>query len=121
MELPVYGEQAMITSKVQLTTILKTMLKTRIDKAIHGLMVLYEKQTQDEQANRRTCHNNGVGFTSHDSEFLTSLAQQYKAKGYLTPKQQEALMRIIPKYANQLIENSIAMGKIRKEKGQYVW
>lgn len=110
-----------ITSKVQLVSVLKGQLNSKIDRAIHGLMVLYEKQTQDEQAFKRTRHDNGVGFSAFDSEFLTTLAQQYKTRGFLSKRQQTALMRIMPKYASQLIENSIAEGKIRKENGRYVW
>lgn len=114
-------EKAMITSKAQLVKTLKLQLNSKTESAIHGLMVLYEKQTMDEQLNKRTSHYNGVGFNSFDSEFLTSLAEQYKTKGYLTNGQKIALMKIMPKYASQLIENSIAIGKIRKENGCYVW
>lgn len=111
----------MITTKTQLVSSLKQQLQTKIDRAIHGLMVLYDKQTMDEQVNKRTRHDNGVGFNAYDSEFLTSLAQQYKARGFLSYGQQKALMKTMPKYAAQLIDNAIALGKIRKENGQYVW
>lgn len=111
----------MITSKIQLVKTLKEQLSSKIDRAIHGLMVLYDFQTTDEQSIKRTKHQNGVGFSAYDSEFLSSLAQQYKERKSLSSSQQRALMRIMPKYAAQLIEYSLSLGKIRKENGRYVW
>ena len=111
----------MFTTKAQLVSALKEQLKSKLSQAIHGLLVIYDKQTTDEKDDGIANHKNGVGFTSLDADFLTSLAEQYKAKGYLTAGQQKALFKAIPKYASQLIENSIAQGKIRKENGVYVW
>lgn len=121
MELCFFWRKAMFTSKKQMVDTLKLQLNTRIDRAINALMVLYSRQTEDEQTSKHTKHANRVGFSALDAEFLSSLALQYKTKGFLSNNQQNALLKLMPKYASQLIESSLALGKIRKENGCYVW
>ena len=100
---------------------LKLQLNTRLDRAVSALFVLYARQTEDERKSKHTKHANGLGFSALDAEFLSSLALQYKNKGFLSTNQQKALLKLMPKYASQLIECSLASGKIRKENGCYVW
>jgi len=68
----------------------------------NALVALYHRQTADEQAAGDTRHNNGVGFTGHDAPVLTSIAQWYMDKGFVTPKQGELIRKKIKKYAGQL-------------------
>lgn len=75
-----------------------------------GLVAIYEKQTADEQFVKTTKHSNGVGFTGSDAHFLSSLAQQYQYKGYLSAKQMKFARRSMKKYAGQLVK--IVKGKI---------
>lgn len=70
--------------------------------AIGALLVLYSYQTPDEQLAHYTAHQNGEGFNSADSNFASSLAQQYLEKGRLTEKQLAALKKLLPKYHNQV-------------------
>lgn len=109
------------TTQAQLISALRTQLSTNERQALKALVRLYDRQTRDEQEMEQTNHSNGKGFTGCDAKILTSLAKQYVAKKFLTPNQMVVLMRIIPKYARQLVLNSIDTGKIRKEKGFYVW
>ena len=86
------------------------------DKAIiRALIVLNERQTQDEQASEDTKYNNGVGFTPADAKMGTSMAEFYARRGYLTDKQlaywkkpnRKGVWRIC-KYAGQLLDAAIA-------------
>lgn len=100
-----------------------TALLTRNDAVgMHAigraLVALYERQTEDEQASHTTTDANGVGFSAFDAEIMTSLAEFYADRGYLTEKQ-VAMMRKpvgktkkprIARYARQLA--NIANAKV---------
>lgn len=74
--------------------------------AIHGLMRIYSFQTAQEQGNQTTIEHNGVGFTGADGEILSSFAEQYKVRGFLSGKQMEIVFKKMPKYWAQLLEIS---------------
>lgn len=63
------------------------MLRTN-DKAVaRALVVLFERQTADEQATEHTRHHNGRGFRPCHARMGTSMAKFYLQRGFLTPKQ----------------------------------
>jgi hypothetical protein len=70
--------------------------------ALKALMRIYENQTSDEQTCLMTKYHNKIGFTGADAEILTSYAQQYNRRGWLTEPQMRVLHRKMPKYAKQL-------------------
>src|SRR5271166_1394786 len=75
------------------------------------LQAMYARQTRDEQAMAVTVHNNGVGFSGRDSEFLSDVAAKTAKKGdFWTPKQAAAVAKCLTHYTAQLIE--IATEKI---------
>lgn len=108
-----------ITTKEQLVNILKAQLSTNPNQAVRGLLRVFANQTAAEQQTGGVRANNGIGFTQTDSVILTSFAKQYKNKGFLSEKQMIILYKKIPKYAKQLIEGSIAEGKIYKVGKEY--
>lgn len=108
------------TAKEQIVDQMKKNLETSPNTRARALLRIFENQTRDEQVSESTNHYNGIGFTGSDAQFLTSLAKQYKYKGYLSPKQDAILARKIKKYARQLVEGSIAEGKI-KTYGKYYY
>lgn len=112
---------AAIKTKAEVVAILRRQLGSVKEQAVKALVTLYNRQTEDERNACVTKHHNNVGFTCVDSRFLTSLAQQFIERGFLTDAQLEALMNTVPKYAAQLVEHSIAQGKIRKEGGFWKW
>ena len=81
-----------------------------------SLMVLYARQTADEQASQGTIEENGVGFNRYDAGLLTSYAEQiranaanprsqYHAEGRrLSAKQQAVTRNRIKKYIRQLVD-----------------
>ncbi len=75
----------------------------RSRKAVaRGLVTLHSLQTDDEQVYRSTMHSNGVGFNSHDADFLSSLAEFYTDRGFLSPRQLTLGRKGIMKYSGQL-------------------
>lgn len=80
----------------------RTKLMTDDAWLIRGLLAIFALQTEDERAVGSTTYHNGVGFNGVDAPFCTSLAEQFKGRGSLSPKQIAALRKIMPKYAAQL-------------------
>lgn len=82
------------------------------DKAVaRALVVLYNRQTADEQRTEDTRHSNGIGFTSADAFMGTSMAKQYikfnslsnKQVAYWRKRDAKGRMRI-GKYWRQLLD-----------------
>ena len=93
---------------------IESLLRTN-DKAVaRALVVLYNRQTADEQNQEITKHRNGRGFRPCHAHMGTSMAEFYKRNSYLSPKQ-IAYWRMPQKngkgrleiYANQLLEVAI--------------
>lgn len=103
-------------TKDSLIKVLKEQLATRDNQAIKGLLTIYSYQTSEERCEGHTKEFNGVGFSGFDSDILSSFAEQYQTKGFLSPKQMMFVKKYMPKYATQLIRLSILEGKIKKRK-----
>lgn len=87
----------------------RQMLASRPAWALRGLVRIYERQTDIEKASQLTCVNNKVGFTGFDAEILSSIAEQYKSRGTVSPGQMVVLHKRMPKYAGQLLKITKAM------------
>jgi len=89
-------------SKKQKIEELRELLRTRQKWAQRGLLRIYTFQTENEQSLQATVEQNGVGFTGTDANILSSMAQQLKARGFLTEGQMKVVFKLMPKYAGQL-------------------
>jgi hypothetical protein len=67
-----------------------------------SLIALWERQTEDEKSGKYTEHTNRVGFNKFDADLLSSFAEQYKKKDWLSAKQLEIARKRLLKYAVQL-------------------
>lgn len=73
----------MIPTKAQIQELLMTN-----DRALaRALVVLNERQTQDEQASETTRYSNQRGFNAAHAKRGTSMANFFLRTGFLTPKQ----------------------------------
>jgi len=91
------------TTKKNIRSYVKYMLGHDSYWASKALVKIYENQTGDEQVSKTTRWMNGLGFSGTDAELLTSFAQQYLARGFLSQKQWQILFRRMPKYHKQII------------------
>lgn len=107
-----------MTTKTEIVNLLLTN-----DRAVaRALVVLYNRQTADEQVSEDTRHLNGIGFTGADGGVGTSMAKFFLARGYLTPKQlaywrkpnKRGVARIC-KYAGQLLDEAQRKAEGRKQ------
>lgn len=69
-----------------------------------ALVVLFERQTADEQAANDTKHRNGQGFSSSDAPLGSYLARWVKDNKRLTGKFLDAGRKMTLKYTRQLRE-----------------
>ena len=91
-----------LTTKAARVGYIRHKLTTEASWALRGLVRIYENQTEDEKVSEDTRHDNGIGFTSADGHFMTSVAKQYIAHGSLSEKQMKKVFKNMPKYARQL-------------------
>lgn len=85
-----------------------------------ALEVIYQLQTEDEKCSHQTSHDNKVGFTAFDAEFLTDIAKKLKSAKdakqphfdwkpygindlYLSRKQLAVVGKMMTKYWRQLM------------------
>ncbi len=70
--------------------------------AERALVVLWERQTEEEKAGRHTNELNGRGFAQPDAELLSSFAEQVIEGRKLSARQLWWAYKKLPKYAGQL-------------------
>ena len=102
----------MTYSKKKLIQGLRYQISHSTEKARRALLLVYSKQTVSEQNSGRTLEYNCEGFTTLDAKILTDIATFYKSHNFLTPKQDQIVKRLIPKYAGQILDSSIERGLI---------
>lgn len=85
------------------------------DRAVsRALMVVYANQTADEQSAGITRHDNGIGFTGRDAEWLTDIAKKWQRYGrWASQKQLNAVRRAMKKYWRQLLMEMIEKGGVK--------
>ncbi len=82
---------------------IKELILTNDKMVAHSVVVLYERQTASEQASHETSERNGEGFNGVDAGILSSFAEFYKARGYLSAKQTAIVRKKLVKYSRQLV------------------
>ena len=93
----------------------KILIEARIlsdsDFRMKCLMLLYDKQTEDEQATGGVFHKNNRGFNASDSFFLSTIAllkkqeqdEGFRYTNYIPgSSMQKLLAKLLSKYSNQL-------------------
>ena len=85
-------------------TFLKYKLKTDEKWTYRALHKIFENQTREEQTAEQTYVLNKIGFTGFDAKFLTSIANQLATNHSLSPKQNNILKKIMPKYWKQILD-----------------
>ena len=81
---------------------MKQILNKYDDQVGKALVKLYAYQTIDEQKDHETKEHNNVGFNGADAPILSSFAEFYQKRGFLSQKQLVIARKKIMKYANQL-------------------
>lgn len=108
-------------TKKELVAGLKRVLATNQDKANEALRRIYSNQTPEERSKRKTIEDNNRGFNGRDAQYCSYLARGLEA-GCLDEQELRLIRKVMPKYAGQLVEQSIRRGLIKKQaRGKYYW
>ena len=108
--------------KTELVAKMRNQITGSDKMAVKAMLRLYEYQTADEKAVNDTVHHNNVGFNSSDARWMTWASKAVLAGRELKGYHLETLKQKIGKYANQLVNQSIEKGLIKKvKKGEYIY
>jgi|WetSurMetagenome_2_1015567.scaffolds.fasta_scaffold409829_2 hypothetical protein len=83
---------------------IKELIEKNDKMVARSIVQIYQLQTEHEKSLKSTNEHNGIGFNSVDSFILTSFAEFYIDRGYLSPRQLEIGRKKIKKYAKQLLK-----------------
>jgi len=90
---------------------LKLLLDRNPRAVERAMVVLYHRQTSDEQVSSSTNHLNGRGFNGVDAAFGSSLARQVLDGRALSIKQLDHARKMVKKYVRQLLEEALLKTK----------
>lgn len=94
-------DKASATGK-EIQTLIQKRITLNPRYAVAVLVKVYSFQTDDEQSAGNTVYLNGTGFSSQDSDILSSLAEQYIDRKNLTDKQLAYVQKATKKYWRQV-------------------
>ena len=83
--------------------------------AIASLLHIYSFQLEDEKADQYTKYKNSQGFNGTDAGFMSSLANQYAKKGFLSDRQINAMKRNLKKYWGQIADYDLEPVKTKEK------
>jgi hypothetical protein len=67
------------------------------------LYAMYLQQSRDEQQSQDTIHDDGIGFSRFDANFLSSVAKKSYPHGVMTPAQVFHVAKSLKKYRRQIL------------------
>ena len=79
------------------------------------LLVIYDRQTKDEQNSRDTQENNGVGFTGFDGRYLSWCSEWLKKGNHLSGDHVDKCKKKLIKYWKQV--QKIILENEKKKQG----
>ncbi len=88
----------------QAKTFIQNKIATNDAWVKKALLLLYERQTADEQNVEHTIYYNNAGFNGADSKFMTSVAKFYIRTGYMSERQVYAVRKRMKKYWYQILQ-----------------
>lgn len=94
---------------------IQELLSVSNKAVIRAVFAIQARQTADEQAGGTTKHENGVGWSRNDAEWMAQMIQAYQRWGSLTPRQMAITRNKVKRYHRQLIEIANANAAIREQ------
>jgi hypothetical protein len=73
-------------------------------RIVNMLLSMYERQTDGEQCTHETHVVNGIGFNAIDANILSSIANFYIERKFITRKQLQVTAKKLQRYKRQLLE-----------------
>ena len=98
-------ESVVVNGKEWTKDSIKELIKTNDKALIRAILVIYGYQTDSEKAWGETKFDNGMGFNGLDANILSSFAEQYEQRHFLSDKQLFIARKKMPKYAGQILKH----------------
>jgi hypothetical protein len=92
------------------------LLDSNDQAVLRALVVLYDRQTQDEREMSETVHHNERGFSAFHARQGSCLARLVLSGRSLWPEQLERARHLVRKYAQQLADEANAKDELRQAK-----
>jgi hypothetical protein len=92
----------MNTTTIYTKEFIQSKLSTDVKWIERGIVVLYNLQTQDEKESTETKWENGVGYNSSDSRYLTYCAKWIMKGNKLSGQHLDKCSKKLPKYWKQI-------------------
>jgi hypothetical protein len=83
---------------------IKEQLSTNPKWIERGIVVLYQRQTEDEKRSGNTITENSIGFNSSDSRYLSYCAKWVLSGNTLNEKHLKKCGSKLPKYWKQIMD-----------------
>jgi hypothetical protein len=83
---------------------IKENLSTNPKWIERGIVVLYQRQTEDEKRSGNTITENRIGFNSSDSRYLSYCAKWVLGGNPLNEKHLKKCGKMLPKYWKQIMD-----------------
>lgn len=106
------------TNQQQWREYLQNLIRTNDRALVKSILVIYERQTDDEKYSGQTTEHNGKGFGKIDSEFFSQIVVQLKHGYPLTDRQIAVARNKMPKYWRQLMQVSKAKMERERERSR---
>ena len=106
------------TNQQQWKEYLQQLVKTNDRALMRAIWVIYQRQTEDEQAMGQTVDHNGRGFGKVDAMFFTSLVHRVQAGQGVASSELAIARNKMPKYWRQLMIVSKERMRTQKEEAQ---
>ena len=106
------------TNQDQWREYLQNLVRTNDRALVKSILVIYERQTEEEKHSGQTTEHNGKGFGKIDSEFFTQIVVQLKHGYPLTDRQIAVARNKMPKYWRQLMQVSKAKMERERERSR---
>jgi len=81
---------------------IQELLTTDIRWTERAVLVLFDRQTKDEQNRLDTVHNNGIGFNGVDGRYMSWVAKYLRNGNHLSGHHIEKVRSRLPKYWKQI-------------------
>jgi len=91
---------------------IRDMVSVREEAQNRALLAIFNGQTFEEKCDGVTIEDNGIGFSGVDADILTSFAEQFLRRQFLSPKQRAILAKKMPKYAGQLWQIAVRKKRV---------
>lgn len=108
-------KEVIVKGKVWTKESLQKLISSNDTALYRAMLRIYNEQTNMEKELQETCDWNEAGFSGVDGKIMTSIADFYIKRKYMTIKQKQIVRTKMKKYCGQLLKLMAADNRIENE------